>query len=41
VAARPDDGEVRHKLAVSYLKLGRVDESKEQLRRVAELEDSR
>jgi Flp pilus assembly protein TadD len=41
VAARPDDGQARHKLAVSYLKMGRVEESKEQLRRVAELEADR
>lgn len=41
VEARPADTEVRRKLAISYLKAGRVDDSKEQLRRVAEIEDAR
>jgi Flp pilus assembly protein TadD len=38
VKARPNDGEARRKLAVCYLKLGRIDESKEQLRRVSDLD---
>ncbi|MEE2657170.1 MAG: tetratricopeptide repeat protein [Candidatus Latescibacterota bacterium] len=38
VAARPEMVDARRKLAVSYLKLGRVEDSKAQLKVVAELE---